>query len=71
MFLWMHSDSNDVQHSRTDVYLISLKNEAHPSGFYVYKENLRIAVTLFNVRSLTKHRWFNDPDVYLGHVVVK
>ncbi len=61
----MHNDSNNVQHSRTDVYFISLKNESHPSGFYVYKQNLEVAVTLFVVRSLTKHKWTNDPDVYL------
>jgi len=74
---FFNSESNDVMHSLQGSSLlpstISNGTGSHyrPKGHgtYMYKDNYRLSIGLFCVRSLTKHTWINSNDVYLGKTI--
>jgi hypothetical protein len=66
MVFWLHIDSNDIQKNKTDIYLLSLKNENHPNGIYFHPYNFRLSLSYFLARRLPKHSWMNSPDPYLA-----
>ncbi len=69
MIAWLHSDSNYIQKNATDVYILSTKNENHPTGFFIYDKSIRRAVTLYCARSIIKSTWLSNADVYLEPIV--
>ena len=65
MILYFISDSNSVWQGQQLVYLQSSKCYSHSGGLYVYENNSRRMVSLFNARILPIHTWINDQDRYL------
>lgn len=70
---FFYSDSNDVFHSVQGVGFLSSTSTIHKNqgaikgaGTYMYPNNIRHCIALFCVRSLPKHSWVNDPNVYIG-----
>jgi hypothetical protein len=66
MKLYFISDSNNVQQGQQLVYLQSCKCYSHSGGLYIYENNFRDMVALFNARVLPRHTWINDQDRYLA-----
>jgi hypothetical protein len=61
---YMWCDSNDFQKASTMTALFSsVWGQGH--GFYVNKENLWQAATIFTVRRVIKPTWLNDRDQFL------
>jgi hypothetical protein len=65
MILYFISDSNSVWQGQQFVYLQYSKCYSHSGGLYVYENNFRRMVSLFNARILPRHTWINDQDRYL------
>ena len=65
MILYFISDSNNVWQGQQLVYLQSSKCYSHSGGLFVYENNFRRMVSLFNTRILPKHTWINDQDRFL------
>ena len=62
---------NNCIASRNNTYLLSStsassKTSIKGSGTYVCPDNIRRAIALFGVRSLTKTKWENAYNVYIG-----
>jgi hypothetical protein len=62
---YMLCDSNDMQHAGQTALFSSVYKVGHDGGFYVKKENLWQAATVFSVRRLIKPTWLNDRDQFL------
>jgi hypothetical protein len=68
---WMHNDSNHIQKNATDVYILSLRNENHPNGFYVYPGSIRRSLALYTARSIIKSSWSTNADAYMQPFSIK
>lgn len=63
------SDSNDLQNANQTALFSSVHSIGHKGGFFVTKENLWEAATIFSVRRLIKPTWLNDRDQFLQPTV--
>lgn len=61
---YMYCGVNDLQHSVEQTVLFS-SPYGGGNGFYVNKENILLASTVFSVRRLIKPTWQNDRDQFL------
>jgi hypothetical protein len=67
---FFNNNCNDVMHSLQDTYLMS-STTSGPNismkgrGNYMYDENIRRSIIIFNVRCLSTHTWITDQDRYL------
>ena len=64
-------ECNSMFDSRQGVYLLSSTSSTKEKsikglGSYLHLENFRRCMTLYAVRTLPKHSWVNDPNVYIG-----
>lgn len=65
------SEKNTVMGSIQGVYLTSsssaaTKKDIKGFGTYMYLDNFRKSVALFNIRTLVKSSWVISSDVYIG-----
>ena len=73
---FFNNASNNVFGSIQGVYLISSTSSCSYKkqgsikglGTYMYDDNIRRSIALFCVRSIPKHTWVNDPNVYIGRI---
>jgi hypothetical protein len=73
-FLFLCHECNSMFDSRQGCYFMSSTSSTKAKsikglGSYVYEENFRIAMALYCVRTIPKHNWINDPDVYLAPII--
>lgn len=62
----MLCDSNDLQHAEQQTAMFSsVHSIGHSGGFFVTRENLLQAITIFSVRKLVRPTWLNDRDQFL------
>ncbi len=62
---YFYSNGNNVSEFSQNTSILS-STYASLHGIPVYKENLRKILSLFIVRSVSKHIWMNDCDVCIG-----
>jgi len=60
-------EGNNIQHNH-NVFLLSSKytQKSHVCRMGVNKKTLRKSLSLYIIRSLPKHTWINDHDMYLA-----
>jgi hypothetical protein len=64
MICWFENHSNIIQLNATQVFFLSvISKDKH--GLPIKEDNHRSCISLFIARSIPKHTWVNDPDVYL------
>jgi len=65
-YLYFCNDSNSVQQSVQFVHFHSSHTSSHHGGLYVYDVNMRVCITMFVTRVLTKRNWINDQNRYIA-----
>jgi len=72
MICWLELSSNDVMHSSQYKYLISSisakasRTDCGKQGFFLQPYYFRDSIALSVSKSLIKHTWINQADVYLA-----
>jgi hypothetical protein len=65
MTAWFHNVSSYIQKNAAGIYILSTKNEAHLSGFFVYNKSIRQVLAFYCARSTIKSTWGSNTDIYL------
>ncbi len=63
---YLSANANNMSEASRITCLLSENSLPKYGGLYIAKNNLRKSVVLFSARSLPKHTWINDPDVYFA-----
>jgi len=72
MICWLELSSNDVMHSSQYKYFISSitskasRDDCGKQGFFLQPYYFRDSIALSVSKSLIKHTWINQADVYLA-----
>ncbi len=62
---YLLANGNNMSEANQRTCLLSQNSLLKYGGFYIPKNHIRDSIVLFSIRSLPKHTWIKDSDIFL------